>query len=457
MKKLIITGLLGLLTANVLNSAEYDLDYAVFRGSEDLNVVEVYLLLPRKMLKFVPVQNYFESGANLRVALVQSDTVVDIFEWQIVDRIADTLQIRSQQKIPDIATLQAKAGAYQLIAVITDLNSGRQYKETCDLTLPDYGQTSLKMSDVQLSSQVAKTAKENKFSKYYGYDIVPNANLIFGDQVGALYAFAEVYNLKYDPLAVSDYKIKYAITDLNGKEVKALDWLTKRKPGNSAVEIKSIDIRDLNAGVYNFNIQVIDLSSQQQSASSKRFYIARESAPVGGTMSSLADLKLEGKSAAELDEIFGPLKYVATDVEIKRFKKSDVPGKKEIILHFWDKRDKNPRTPVNEDQIEFERRLDYVNQQFSTQRIQGWKSDFGRVYLVYGPPSEIERFPSALERKPYQIWHYHALEGGVQFIFVDKSGFGQYELVHSTARNELQDVDWERWIEPNSSSPNIQW
>jgi hypothetical protein len=76
--------------------------------------------------------------------------------------------------------------------------------------------------------------------------------------------------------------------------------------------------------------------------------------------------------------------------------------------------------------------------------IDGWRSDRGRVYILYAEPDEIERFPSSENAKPYEIWYYHQIEGSVQFIFVDRTGFGNYRLVHSTKRGELQDEEWER-------------
>ena len=152
--------------------------------------------------------------------------------------------------------------------------------------------------------------------------------------------------------------------------------------------------------------------------------------------------------------MFAPMKYIAGDKEIRRFKKSDVEGKRAIITQFWNHRDPDPTTLVNEAQVDFNQRLQYVEQQFATPRQSGYKTDMGRIFLIYGPPSEIERFPSSIEAKPYQIWRYFEIEGGVEFVFVDKTGFGMMELVHSTARNELQDYQWQRWISPTSSSAN---
>ena len=45
----------------------------------------------------------------------------------------------------------------------------------------------------------------------------------------------------------------------------------------------------------------------------------------------------------------------------------------------------------------------------------GWKTDRGRVYVLYGEPSEIEKFPNQMDQKPYEIWHYNDIEGGVYF------------------------------------------
>jgi hypothetical protein len=66
--------------------------------------------------------------------------------------------------------------------------------------------------------------------------------------------------------------------------------------------------------------------------------------------------------------------------------------------------------------------------------------------MTYGEPSEIERFPNETESKPYEIWYYHELEGGVKFVFADLSGYSDYQLVHSTMRGELQDENWQSRI-----------
>ncbi|MCW8824752.1 MAG: GWxTD domain-containing protein, partial [Ignavibacteriaceae bacterium] len=77
---------------------------------------------------------------------------------------------------------------------------------------------------------------------------------------------------------------------------------------------------------------------------------------------------------------------------------------------------------------------------------EGWKTDRGRVFLVYGEPSEIDRHPNETDTRPYVIWIYESIEGGVLFVFGDLTGFSDYQLLHSTKRGELRDDSWRRRI-----------
>ena len=146
----------------IVNSfaVEFDVDYAVFKGNEEVSVVEVYLLIPRTLFQFVPNENEYCSYALIRVALVEGDSVRDIQEWQITDRVADTLQLAENQKIPEIATLQVKPGNYQLIIVVADLINRHQYHYDKQIEISDYSDDQLRLSDIQISSEISKTSQK---------------------------------------------------------------------------------------------------------------------------------------------------------------------------------------------------------------------------------------------------------------------------------------------------------
>lgn len=95
---------------------------------------------------------------------------------------------------------------------------------------------------------------------------------------------------------------------------------------------------------------------------------------------------------------------------------------------------------------EYLRRVEKASQRYRAFSKPGWRTDRGRVNILYGEPDEMERVPNSENSKPYEIRKYLQIEIGVEFVFVDRSGFGEYVLVHSTKRGELKDEGWQRFL-----------
>ena len=111
----------------------------------------------------------------------------------------------------------------------------------------------------------------------------------------------------------------------------------------------------------------------------------------------------------------------------------------EFIQQFWARRDPTPDTLENEFKDEHYRRIAYANEHFGAGTIPGWESDRGRVYIVLGPPDEIESHSASTEPTkperggatpsfPYQIWRYRRYHSGddLFFRFVDYCKCGDY-------------------------------
>jgi len=146
----------------------------------------------------------------------------------------------------------------------------------------------------------------------------------------------------------------------------------------------------------------------------------------------------------ELDDEWAIMRILAIKEEKKLYDGSDEEGRRQVMLKYWRAR---------EDRItrdEFMLRATIAKQQWSGLRP-GWRTDRGRVMITYGRPDEIEREPHSINSRPFEVWRYFGIDGGIEFVFVDKQGFTDYELVHSTSRNELQDYNWTRWIQVSSS------
>jgi GWxTD domain-containing protein len=128
----------------------------------------------------------------------------------------------------------------------------------------------------------------------------------------------------------------------------------------------------------------------------------------------------------DLDLAIDQVRYIAREDEYAYLREATAPDEKQKrFLEFWSKRDPNPNTPFNERMEDYYRRADYANKHFS-HYIEGWRTDMGMVYMIFGPPNNVERHPFDLDSKPYEVWTYYELN--YYFVFEDRTGFGDYRL-----------------------------
>jgi len=155
------------------------------------------------------------------------------------------------------------------------------------------------------------------------------------------------------------------------------------------------------------------------------------------------------KLHAELDSSFKKwldeeVRYIIADEERSAFLRLSTNEEREqFIEQFWLRRDPTPDTVENEFKEEHYRRIAYANERFAS-GIPGWKTDRGRIYIIWGPADEIESHPSggsydrppeegggSTSTYPFEKWRYRYLEdigNDVILEFVDPSGSGEYRL-----------------------------
>jgi GWxTD domain-containing protein len=119
--------------------------------------------------------------------------------------------------------------------------------------------------------------------------------------------------------------------------------------------------------------------------------------------------------------------------------------REQFIEQFWLRRSSNPDLPENDFKEEHYRRIAYANEHFAS-GIPGWKTDRGRIYIIWGPADEVDSHPTggtydrpmeegggSTTTYPWETWRYRYLEGqglgnNVILEFVDPSGSGEYHL-----------------------------
>ncbi len=118
--------------------------------------------------------------------------------------------------------------------------------------------------------------------------------------------------------------------------------------------------------------------------------------------------------------------YIANGDELEKIKNASSNELKEkYFIDFWRSKDPSPNTNKNELMVEYYKRIKMANERYS-HWIDGWKTDMGMVFIIFGEPSNIERFPFTENTKPYEIWQFY--NANKEFVFVDDTGFGDYKL-----------------------------
>jgi len=152
-------------------------------------------------------------------------------------------------------------------------------------------------------------------------------------------------------------------------------------------------------------------------------------------------IELSKQDKKWLDE---DVRWIISDEERATFKQlSNEEEREQFIEAFWQRRDPTPDTAENEFKDEHYRRIAYANEHFAA-GIPGWKTDRGKIYIMYGPADEIESHPSGgtyqrpmdegggqTSTFPFEQWRYRYLEGiGQEVIieFVDNCMCGDYHM-----------------------------
>jgi GWxTD domain-containing protein len=136
--------------------------------------------------------------------------------------------------------------------------------------------------------------------------------------------------------------------------------------------------------------------------------------------------------------------YIISPEERQAFLQLETNEEREQFIEaFWLRRSSNPDLPDNDFKEEHYRRIAYANEHFAS-GIPGWKTDRGRIYIIWGKPDEIESHPTggtydrpieegggSTTTYAWERWRYRYLEGiqeNVELEFVDPSGSGEYHL-----------------------------
>lgn len=294
----------------------------------------------------------------------------------------------------------AKPGKYILRIELTDLDTQKSLIRKKEIILRDFSQNKLCLSDV-IFVDTAKIDSSGILK------IRPNLNANFNNPDANFSAYVEIY----PPLRQDSLQFHYSIIDSYDKTTYDTTF-TIIAANNTARFNINLKKAITNPGRY---FLVVKALAQKKSATLKRrFFVQWGDLPV---------------SLINIDKLLEPLEIIGKAEELKNLDRATPEAKEEAYNAFWKRRDPTPQTEANEVKAEFYRRVDFCNHNFTVYMLdkQGWTTDRGRIFLKYGEPSQVEKQYSDINRPAIEIWYYEKRHQ--KFIFADRSGMGNYQLV----------------------------
>jgi GWxTD domain-containing protein len=283
--------------------------------------------------------------------------------------------------------------------------------------------------------------------------IVPAAhvrlNPITEDGANAFYLL-EVYTKSESEM---DGTMAAAVIDSTGKALVQTSPTPIRLAGGGGVVKGHLDLTGLPEGTYQMQVKVaVNGKTVERSAPFTMIGLeeAAARAPQVATAAGGGDARSDEAYFAELgeeqlDSLFAPLNYIASGRDLRPWdKKMTVQAKRNFLAQFWKQRDPTAGTDRNEMRESFYDAIDFANRQYgeSTRAGKpGWKTDRGRIYAKYGVADEALDRPREGRSPPFQVWRYNRNKGRF-YIFADRTGLGNYQLIFTNDRNESNIATW---------------
>jgi len=406
---LVPTWVLGQTDFGYLEEKEpvFFVDYAAFREETGEKFrVEVYYKIFTRALSFIKQKDKFKASYEVQVVMSnkinKQVTGTSMEEDYLVNTYEET---RSPSDfLINQMVLSLYSGRYKLRVKLIDHNSGAVFELEKDFKIPSRTQKKILFSDIQFIRHLSDSTEITRFNKK-GKTVIPSVSRSYGDFDPALLFYYEIYGGLPEP---KPYLLSYEIEHL--AQAFFYQETTTVMLGSEAFStFDSISLGDFPSGFYSLKVALLE-KGKVKAKIEKSFQI---------DWSYLNLMKNDYLKAIE------QLRYVASSDEMKELKDAPEEERLQRWLEFWKSKDPTPNTPENELKDEYYRRLKYVNQNFALPTREGWETDMGRVYMVYGHPDEVEKHPFDREVRAFQRWHYY--DEHRVFLFVDR-GDGEYDL-----------------------------
>jgi len=405
-----LSGQVGYFQSRKLDEPRFDIDLTAFRSNLEGQVkLELYYKIYNDGLRFFKKKDHFVANYELNVIVLGEDnkqlTGASVERFYRLDNYRDTRN--PNDFLINLLGLETGKGKFKVVCKLIDKNSNKISSIEKVIEVKSLFKDETDLSQIQFIREVLPVdSVQSRFDKGEKR-IIPAVTRVFGEEIKQISFYIELYHEDDDSLPV---KLKFNIEDARKKKVYDDQFeLTLDKPIIRFV--KHIPLEELAPSDYNIEVSLTEESGRKINTVESEFTV---------------DWSLTALVRNDYDLALNQLKYVARKNEIDKLKNAPEEERETAFKEFWKSHDPTPATPENELMNKYYGRIKHANKVFSNLHKEGWKTDMGKIFIIYGDPDHVEIHPFELSEKPYQVWYYYSLSR--TFGFVDEIGTGEYRL-----------------------------
>ncbi len=444
-----------------LNAQNLSITPLAFQSPEQ-NYVEVHLFVLGSSVRFNPASpGSIQQQASVEVLmLLRQDTHIVNVEKYILNspKTIDPVNFVDLKRFA-----VGKNGDYELEVQVKDVHQSLDpviVKEKITINFPP---DSLNISDIQLIASIHQDSTDGPLTKG-GYFLETLPYQFYTKEAETLYFYTEVYGT--DKHIGQDFALHYRVELIytNGKKKTMLQRTVRRKPTAILPVLTQAEIKELPSGNYRL---VVEIQNKNKEVLAGKSVLFQRSNPNVSQVILRDPVKTEGKFVEKIDsqQVYYSLKAIVPILDDNQapyvnelLRKGTYGQQKQYLYAYWsEQNEKNPKV-VYDAYMEVARAVD---QQFYSGLGAGFESDRGYVFLKYGRPDDITTVEDEPSAPPYEIWSYNQFpatnQQNIRFLFYNPTlAVGQFQLLHSNARGELFNPQWEIELYRDDGSGSIQ-
>lgn len=427
-----------------------DINFFRYWRPGNLTQVELFSSVPLSLLEFQTNPRSADALAVIRRTLeVRDSAKLTIFRrtWQDSIRIpAMSNASLARSDASQHFTFALAPGQYEVALDIADIATGRNWQVAKPIeafsTVPRHSDLVLAgdLLSVTDDAPVPQAIIRGKLA------IIPNFSGALTAEKARIALYTEVYRPE---MPAESAEVRVSVTGKNSEFRYTTPAQRRVYPTGIGSEAFALNLTGLPHGEYTLSLVI------SGARDSMRMEHAISMLPPGsGNIALAQDNLFAGWTEAQMDSVFGPMRYIATQNEVATYEgMTGTTPKQQFLTNFWRRRANPPKETASALIQDFLERLTFVNRDFEpTRRGQGhrkgWQTDRGRIYLKFGPPAERLRSSQTREGlfKACEAWQY-TVGRGDRYIFFDRTGFGDFDLVFSTDREEPGTPEYARFFQ----------